>query len=61
MNIQIFDDRIPFILRDTIFNNTVNCNSITAQGVAQFVTAAMTSFGFKNPYVSVGAANINAV
>ena len=24
MNIQIFDDRIPFILSDTIFNNTIN-------------------------------------
>ena len=45
----------------TIFNNTVNCNGITAQGVAQFVTAAMTSFGFENPYVRVGGANINAV
>ena len=45
----------------TIFNNTVNCNGITAQGVAQFVTAAMITFGFDNPYGRVDGANINAV
>ena len=46
---------------ETIFNNTVNCNNITAQGVAQFVTAAMTTFGFENPYGASDGVNTNAI
>ena len=42
-----------------IFNNTVSCNNITAQGVAQFLSAALDDF--ENPYGKVDKVNINAV
>jgi type IV pilus assembly protein PilA len=43
----------------TIFDNKVNCNSVTAQGIAQYVTAALPNF--KNPYGKVDKKTNNAV
>ena len=44
---------------EPIFDNKVNCNSITAQAIAQYVTAALPSF--KNPYGKVDKSTDNAV
>ena len=43
----------------TIFDNRVNCNNVTAQGIAQYVTAALPNF--KNPYGKVDKKTNNAV
>jgi len=42
-----------------IFDNTMSCNNITAQGVAGSLSVALDNF--KNPYGMVDKANINAV
>ena len=42
-----------------IFDNKVNCNSVTAQGIAQYVTAALPNF--KNPYGTVDKKTNNGV
>ena len=42
-----------------IFDNTISCNNITAQGVAGSLSVALDNF--ENPYGMVDKANINAV